>query len=131
MPDRQYNFNVAFNAVTTTIEYNTKWENGTGYLDFAVYGDNAPVVESGSVVKTTDPMGRRIIITGTLLGNVVMFERDKPRDGVLSKRIVCNVPDEIRYILPTNMAEDDVSRAVSKYSNVGTWLEDTYKKLSK
>lgn len=57
------------------IGYNSAWENGTGYFDQAVFGEHAPVLESGQVVKTTDQHGRLIGMVGTAVGNVVVFDR--------------------------------------------------------
>ena len=57
------------------ISYNPSWANQTGYLDYAVEGDNAPVLVAGQMVKAIDPRGRRIIVIGTRKGNVVVFDR--------------------------------------------------------
>jgi hypothetical protein len=69
-------FTEAFNNdEVPEITYNPNWANQTGYLDYAVKGDNAPVLAAGQMVKTRDPRGRRIILIGTRKGNVAVFDR--------------------------------------------------------
>ena len=68
-------FTKAYEAITTTIAYNSRWENGTGYFDDAVNGSAAPALKPQEIVKSIDPHGRRIIIIGTRLGNMVVFDR--------------------------------------------------------
>lgn len=68
-------FVAAFDAITTTVDYSQDWENGTGYLDFAVKAKfDHPV---GTVLKCMSSDDRRIIIIvmGGVFGNVVLFER--------------------------------------------------------
>ncbi len=69
-------FTEAFlNEEVPEITYNPNWANQTGYLDYAVSGNNAPVLAPGQMVKTRDPRGRRIILIGTRKGNVAVFDR--------------------------------------------------------
>ena len=69
-------FTEAFqNEEVPEITYNPLWANQTGYLDYAVKGDNAPVLAPGQMVKTRDPRGRRIILIGTRKGNVAVIDR--------------------------------------------------------
>ena len=121
--DRQYCFATAFDSASKTVDYNSAWANGTGYLDFAVLGESAPVLIPGETARSVCDKGRRIVIVGTRLGNVVMFERDVPCDGVRSARIVCNTPRDLSYMFNTNMSADDVSRVSNIATNVGLWLE--------
>ena len=61
---------------TSVIEYDRGWENGTGYLDHAAFGNLAPRLSVGEAVVSIDPAGRRIIIIGlTKKANVVVFDR--------------------------------------------------------
>ena len=76
MSETNYLFNEVFGKTTTEVEYDAAWENGTGYLNYAVRGRSAPLLQEGDVVKSVDPdCGRKILIIGTRLGNVVVFER--------------------------------------------------------
>lgn len=58
-----------------SIEFNTKWCNGTGYMDNAVKGDDAPVLSVGEVRSFTDNKNRRGFVIGTPRGNIVVFQR--------------------------------------------------------
>lgn len=79
------------------IEYNTQWENGTGYLDNAVNSwDHSPRLEPGDCVKSQSTKGRRIIIVGTPIGNVVIFERYTDPECAI---VVANMPRGISRIV--------------------------------
>lgn len=88
-------FNATFDAIPTTVTYDPKWANNTGYHDGMFKGDNKIIVEDadydegqiinlvikpGQAVKGIDPMDRKFIILGTLLGGVVVFERYSPEE---------------------------------------------------
>lgn len=70
------------NTEIETIPFNPKWSNGTGYFDHAVEGDEAPVLAPGRIVKSATPGGRKILIVGTPIGNVVIFQRYDDRDDI-------------------------------------------------
>lgn len=72
-----------FNSLTR-IEYNPNWGNGTGYYDFAVSGQHAPSLNVGQQVAALSDNGRRIIITGTPVGNLVVFQRYSDRDDIIT-----------------------------------------------
>ena len=75
-PQKQVIFTEAYNnPASTAIPFDEKWSNGTGYFDNAVYGSTAPKVPFGSIYKSVTPGNRRILIIGTRLGNVVVFDR--------------------------------------------------------
>lgn len=65
--------NIAFE-----IPFEPEWKNGTGYFDHAV----DCYVPEGRVVKAVCPSTqRRIVLVGTVLGTVVVFERYTPDIG--------------------------------------------------
>lgn len=68
-------FDKAYEAIKKELEFRKEWSNGTGLYDYAVYGSEAPIVSPGMIVKSITPGGRKLIIVGTRLGNVVVFER--------------------------------------------------------
>lgn len=68
-------FSRAFNSCTKEIPFKKDWSNGTGYFDFAVYGEHAPKLANGELVRSISPGGRRLLIVGTRLGNLVVFDR--------------------------------------------------------
>lgn len=74
-------FTRAFDAITDELPYNPKWSNGTGYHDYAVNGGYAPTLRPGQIVKSRSPGNRRLILIGTRLGNVVIFDRYKDQEG--------------------------------------------------
>lgn len=78
------------------IEYNTQWENGTGYFNGAVRGSVAPHLEPGQRVKSLSHDDRKIVMVGTNLGNVVLFERYCGDDSSI---VVSNMPQSIKSIL--------------------------------
>jgi hypothetical protein len=69
-------FEAAYNEAEE-IEYKAEWNNGTGYYDHAAEGNHAPKLEVGQIVKAHSPYpnNRKLLIVGTELGNVVIFER--------------------------------------------------------
>lgn len=70
-------FTKAFKRCTREVPFNPAWTNGGGHFDFAVYGDNAPALGNGDIIKSCTPGGRRILILGTRLGNLAVFDRFK------------------------------------------------------
>lgn len=86
-------FKTKLDLIDTIVEYNPKWENGTGYLDHAVIGDLAPRLVAGQEAKSFSPEGRSIILIGTHFGNVVVFKRNQ---SPTSKIYVGNYPNEIK-----------------------------------
>jgi len=69
------NFTALFQRLEVAIDFDADWKNGTGYFDHAV----DCFVAEGQVVKTICPTtARRIILIGTVLGTVVVFERYSP-----------------------------------------------------
>lgn len=104
-----------FNHVEDVIGYDRGWENGTGYLDHAVKVQ----LPAGKMVKTIDPDdGRRIVMCGTRVGTVVVFERFVGRAP-----IVANFPRKLSAFLPTGVwAEEDVARNLSG-GNIGESIE--------
>lgn len=66
------------------IDFQSNWANGTGYFDHAVSGDRAPKVSYGVFARSKDEYGRRILILGTRLGNVVIFDRYGDDRGIFT-----------------------------------------------
>lgn len=120
-------------AAARKIEFDPAWaskdELRRGNFDCAVYGPVAPTLKAGEIVASVEPgeAGRKLIIIGTSLGNVVVFQRETPVDG--------------EFILTScmstflRMAHDDVVGAElemldlkflfgdDEFSNIGTMLE--------
>lgn len=75
-------FNTIFDRVEKTLQFNPNWANGTGYLDHAAEGPEAPVLAAGEMAKSTDGFGRPMIIIGLPVGNLVVFKRYSNEDGI-------------------------------------------------
>jgi hypothetical protein len=69
-------FEKHFDQIEKTVEYNAKWENGTGYFNHLVTNkDLQTSLNIGEMAKCTDPHGRKMIIMQTSLGLLVVFAR--------------------------------------------------------
>lgn len=85
-----------------TIEFDTRWNNGTGYYDHAARGQYAPKLGVGEVVSATSPIpnNRKIVIIGLGedKGNFVFFERytDGAHDVIVSNGERSWCPDQVR-----------------------------------
>ena len=101
-----------------SIPFMSTWANGTGYFDNAVKGKNAPVIEAGTIVKSVDNFGRKIIIIGTRVGNVVIFERYTDPASTI---VVSNEPKAINAILGSLVTADNGSLStdgIAKYAGL-------------
>ena len=94
-------FNTKWMAATP-VEFNVKWKNSTGYLDQGVKHELA----AGEQERCVDDMGRRVLLTGTPLGTVVVFQRYTNDDSVY----VLNQPSALRAFTTTDsrMSEDEM-----------------------
>jgi hypothetical protein len=112
------------------IEFNPAWKNGTDYLDLAVKGKDAPVLENGEVVKCDDDYGRQVILIGHKAGNIVIFQRRANE----YERFVANLPDYARrYVNSSFLTEDNMYLLLgdSDYKqNLVKELMDTAKDLA-
>lgn len=121
-------FNAAFAQITKEIPFNKDWSNGTGYFDNAVSGPAAPQLTIAEIVKSAAPAGRKIIIVGTRLGNVVVFERYDDDKSV----IVANYGSaigQLHNIKSGALDIDSVCNIVGEFSikeNIGTMIEQIY-----
>ena len=68
-------FTAAYEACPMELPFKKEWSNGKGYFLPAVEGTCKPILDSGDVVKSITPAGRRLLIIGTRLGNVCVFDR--------------------------------------------------------
>lgn len=92
-------FQQFYEAIQPVVAFDPKWNNGTGYYDYAVKADLG--LKPGQMAKceSVAPNSRRIIFIGTRWGNVVLFERYSPKeDGSRSEIIVCNMPSRMERL---------------------------------
>ena len=119
--DANLAFEWQWDNIAVEVPFNPKWANGTGYMDHAVYGEHAPFVTPGTVVKSTDNHGRKIMIVGLTnrLGNVVIFERYRPDTENPGNRspITHNSPRLLKYVLSNNVLTADEIRSAWDQTN--------------
>ena len=127
-----------FSKLTQEIEFNPKWSNGVGFFDFAVHGEHAPTVPRGTAMKSTAPGGRRLIVIGTRLGNVVVFERTVATPGKAKPHIVYNAPSVITnggwiYEPLKPLEEFSLENLIGSidHVNIGRQLEDLFSAMKK
>lgn len=87
-------FNKAFDQTGTRIAFSTEWKNGTGYLDKLVDADVG--LRPGECATTIDDYKRRVLVIGSPVGNIVLFERYTPTEEARSSIIVGNFPSEVQ-----------------------------------
>ena len=68
-------FTRAYDSVQDTIEFKKEWSNGAIGYDYAVYGEHAPRIPAGKMIKSSSPNGRRLLFIGTRVGNLVIYDR--------------------------------------------------------
>ena len=118
--------NIAFE-----IPFDPEWKNGTGYFDHAV----DCYVPEGRVVKSICPdTERRIVLVGTVLGTVVVFERYTPKPEAKQAFILTwHAPnalkgfigepaltsDGLEGIVCTYYPQDNISKHVDKLIDAG------------
>lgn len=111
-------FTERYEEVTTEIDFDPKWANGTGYYDYAV---EAVELKPGEMAKSFDAgTGRRIILIGTRFGSVVVFDRytNQGEGGVY----VTNEPANfvIKQFVPSGSIGEH-----SMYVLLGSWGIET------
>ena len=122
-------FTERYNQVTTVIDFDPKWANGTGYYDHAVEKVD---LKPGEMAKSFDAgTSRRIILVGTRFGCVVVFDRysNQGEGGVY----VTNEPNEfvVKQFVPSGSIGEH-----SMYVLLGSWgietnLGKTIEKMAK
>lgn len=120
----QVTFARNFDDINNVIEFDSAWNNGTGYMDHLVH-DNLGL-EPGQMVKTTAPGddARRVIVVGTRFGNCVYFERYSPEGESRSNVIVSNVPDACKHISREgSLSGNDLQMLCDSLYNVGRTIE--------
>ena len=119
-------FNRVFNSIKTedTIEFDPKWENGTGYLN----GATKVHVEVGVIKASKDTHGRRILLIGTRYGTTVIFDRFK--DQTVGGIYVMNTPSKntlIKSLLGhSNLSYEHMENAIGGITNIGLLIEDIF-----
>jgi hypothetical protein len=124
-----------FNKIENLVEYNSKWENGTGYLDHAV-NDTSIVFDEDGYAKAVSPAGRKIVIVKTIKGNAVVFERYTDSE---SSVVVSNIPHRVAELfqMSGSLSSDQVRMLVGDpayktiHLNIGKAIEQFMAPLTK
>lgn len=74
--ERKTIFDSAWDRCTRTLEFDPRWSNGMGKYDYAVYGEHVPKIPHGTMMRSSTPCGRKLLLIGTRLGVVVVFEHN-------------------------------------------------------
>ena len=119
-----------FTSVTGSfLRFDPKWKNGTGYLNGL---QNAKgLVEEGKFAKCIDDHGRKVLIVGTAVGNVVIFERFTSTEEQPCNVFVLNCPSVIKCLLGLsgNLGPEELDRligsspAMSTFENIGQHIK--------
>jgi len=106
------NFKSVLEKIAFEVPFEAEWKNDTGYFDHAV----DCYVPEGRVVKSTCPTTkRRIILVGTVLGTVVVFERYTP-DMDQAFILTWHAPKALRaFIGEPALTSDTLERIVCTY----------------
>lgn len=117
-------------AEATPVIFNPLWANGTGYFDFAVKGEHAPVVEEGKSVSSLSLDDREIVMIGTRFGNVVVFQRYADKEKGI---YVNNLPDTVKKLFNGMLAqgqldEDSIAVLLGDSSNARDNIGQCYKR---
>jgi len=115
-----------YKDVSEVIPYNPQWENGTGYLDYIVKEDG-PKIEIGKVVKTETQFGRKILVVGTRLGNVAVFQRFSDREDVIVSHVARKLLDTGLPIKDNLVTQEKLHLILGAHKhepNIGQLLEN-------
>lgn len=110
-------FSKAFNHETTKkVEFNPEWNNGTGYFDALKQEDLGLAVGELAAIWTGNTNRRRIIVVGTMFGNVVVFDRFTDNDKIDAPVWVIHTP---HILQSTGMLKEGSQSGDDLYALVG------------
>lgn len=75
-------FNKWYNDTQDTVPCHLSWLAEDHFIH-TCEGMYVPILEHNQVVTSIDPAGRRLVIAGTLLGNIVVYDKH-PRGNAIS-----------------------------------------------
>jgi hypothetical protein len=129
-------FTATYEATTNVVEFDERWNNGTGYFD-ALTDRSMIKLEDGEIARfhTGETNNRRGLVVGTPLGNVVVFDRFSHQVGKDTHvTFVFNAPDQLSDLKvvpePTALMRDGMELILGDlrwpmlYKNVGVRLKE-------
>lgn len=116
-------FDNAYQNIKASVQFDIGWRDEQGYLSNAVQAD----LKIGEVVKSVCPdSGRRVIMVGTPLDTVVVFER-YPADQNKAFKLVYNSNDLLQNLLGGSfLSIAQFSLVITDFDpreNIGTYLD--------
>lgn len=119
-------FESALANIKEVIPFNPEWRSGTGFFS----GAQEAVVKIGAVVQSECPeTHRRLILVGTALGTVVVFERYSPHADA-SFCLTYHAHQSLDWILGGSyLSIAQFSSVVTDYDpkeNIGTFISKLY-----
>lgn len=108
-------FNQSYNKIGAKIAFSTEWKNGTGYLDNLV--DANVGLRAGECAVTVDDFKRRVLVIGTPVGNVVLFERYSPS-------LVLNTKNGSAEAYKDVLTSDQLKDAIKAIETEGVYVFD-------
>lgn len=121
-------FTKRFDKITTTLEFDPTWHNGTGYFDKAARTIN---LEPGHEAKAVADDGRKLIFIGTNVGTCVVFERELGEN----RRICRHLNNAVEKLVGTNMRLDEEHMRIllgdECSPNIGVRLEELFSNSNK
>lgn len=80
--------NIIFDKITTEVEFNEEWNNGTGYFNNLVLAHlcdkNGVMLQACNRFKCVSSDGRKIVGVVTAIGNVFFFQHHERRDTIVN-----------------------------------------------
>lgn len=124
-------FEYSLIKIKESVPFNPEWRSDNGYFENAI---NFPL-ESGKVVKSVcTNSDRRLILVGTPLGTVVVFERFAPKTGQKFV-LIHNSHKELAPMLGTSgLSMAQFSLVVTSWDieeNIGSYLNKLYGAMHK
>lgn len=124
-------FETAYSNINAVVTFDRAWRDDTGRLSNAVKLD----LKIGEVVKATCPdSGRRIIMVGTPMDTVVVFERYNVDDGKSFKLVYNSNPILDRLLGGSFLSIAQFNLVVTDYDikeNIGIFLDTMYMGMHK
>lgn len=119
-------FETAYSNIRAVVTFDPVWRDDTGRLSNAVRLD----LKIGEVAKATCPdSGRRIILVGTPMDTVVVFERYNVDDGKSFKLVYNSNPILDRLLGGSFLSIAQFNLVVTDYNikeNIGMFLDKMY-----
>ncbi len=105
----KYRFNEVFDGPNNgSVGFDQSWVYGSRFEN-AVDGEHAPFIPSGMVFTSVDNQNRKLLIIGSPVGNIIVFELYSPIEGGKNEGLQYSVdlPKKINDILgPHNILID-------------------------